>query len=152
MKLAEKLGLKDYPNPSGGCLLTDPRFAERVRDHLKHERKLTLEDILLLRIGRHFRIGRGKVIVGRNAEENKKLLIISKRRNIPHLEVIEYKGPITLLMGEENPELLEKAASITVRYSDSPKSAPIKVRYKGTKERILKVRAISDEELEALRI
>ncbi|MEM2322087.1 MAG: hypothetical protein QW657_02630, partial [Candidatus Bathyarchaeia archaeon] len=56
IELAAKYGIKDYPNPSGGCLLTDPAFARRVRDHLNHEGKLTLDDAILLMTGRHFRI------------------------------------------------------------------------------------------------
>jgi tRNA U34 2-thiouridine synthase MnmA/TrmU len=34
MNLAEKIGVKDYPCPAGGCLLTDPNFAIRLKDLL----------------------------------------------------------------------------------------------------------------------
>ena len=152
MELARKLGIKDYPNPSGGCLLTDPRFAQRLREHLKHERKLTLEDVALLRVGRHFRVDGVKVVVGRNEDENKRLLAIAENRRTPYLEVISYKGPITLYKGEEKQHLIEKAAAITVRYSDAVEGIPVKVAYRNRKERIMEVRATSDEELENLRI
>mgnify|MGYP000902461275 CR=1 FL=1 len=36
VELAEKFGIRDYPNPAGGCLLTDPGFAKRVKDLLKY--------------------------------------------------------------------------------------------------------------------
>src|SRR3990170_2260758 len=32
MKLADDLGIRDYPCPAGGCLLTDPSFAKRMKD------------------------------------------------------------------------------------------------------------------------
>ena len=32
MALAQKFGMEDYPNASGGCLLTDPRFSERLKE------------------------------------------------------------------------------------------------------------------------
>ena len=152
MELAKKLGIKDYPNPSGGCLLTDPRFAERLREHLRHEAKLTLEDVTLLKIGRHFRIDTIKIIVGRNEQENNRLLAIAKSRKIPYLEVSGYKGPVTLYLGKERPDIIEKAAAITVRYSDAPKDTPVKVVYTGREERFIETEAIRDEELATLRI
>ncbi len=152
IELARKLDVKDYPCPSGGCLLTDPRFAERLKEHLAHEKKLTLKDTVLLRIGRHFRLGEAKIIVGRNEEENKKLLAIAKNQEISWLECLDYEGPVTLLVGEEKPELLEKAATITARYSDGPKEIPIRVICKGKKEQIIEIKAIKDEALEKLRI
>ncbi|MCK4386438.1 MAG: tRNA 4-thiouridine(8) synthase ThiI, partial [candidate division Zixibacteria bacterium] len=34
LELASKFGLKDFPAPSGGCLLTDPIFSRRMKDLL----------------------------------------------------------------------------------------------------------------------
>jgi len=152
IELAKKLGIKDYPNPSGGCLLTDPIFAKRLREHLEHEKRLTLEDATLLKIGRHFRIDRVKVIVGRNKEENGRLLAIAKSREIPYLEAADYKGPVTLYLGEKDQKLLEKAAAITARYSDAPKNLSVKVFYVDGEREEIKVKAINDDELEKLRI
>jgi len=153
MELARKLCIKDYPNPSGGCLLTDPGFAQRLREHLKYKGELTLEDVALLKVGRHFRLDTVKIVVGRNKEENKRLLMISKNRRIPYLEALDYKGPITLYVGEEKPDLMERAAAITVRYSDAPKGIPVKMTYRSNeKEKIIEVRAIKDDKLEKMRI
>ena len=82
-------------------MLTEPRFAQRLREHIKHEKELTLLDAALLKIGRHFRLDKAKIIVGRNKKENKKLLIIARNREIPYLEAIEYNGPITLYLGTD---------------------------------------------------
>ena len=37
MTLAEELGVKDYPAPAGGCLLTEPGFSRRLKDLLEHQ-------------------------------------------------------------------------------------------------------------------
>lgn len=69
--LAEKLGIKDFLCPAGGCLLTDPEFSERFRDLLEHDPGFGVADAVLLRYGRHFRLASGaKVVCGRNDVEN----------------------------------------------------------------------------------
>jgi len=152
MELARKMGIEDYPNPSGGCLLTDPRFAERLREHLEHEKTLTLADVALLKLGRHFRINGAKIIVGRNEEENRRLLMIAERHTVPRLEMVDYIGPLTLILGNYDLNVLEKAAAITVRYSDAPKDTPARVILKDREEKILETEAMEDEELETLRV
>jgi hypothetical protein len=153
IELAARLGIKDYPNPSGGCLLTDPAFARRVKDHLEHEGKLSLDDALLLMIGRHFRIDGVKIVVGRNKDENDRLMGLAECRKAPYLMVKDYKGPVTLIMGKKDPAIMEKAAAITVRYSDAPKNIPVSVICKfADKESEIKVVAMSDKQIERLRI
>jgi len=152
MHLVKKLGITDYPCPSGGCLLTDPRFADRLRDFLKHNPKPTLKTMTLLKLGRHFRIEGNKVIVGRNEEENRALLFIAKREGIPYLNVIEYVGPTTLLIGNEDNGIVEKTASITVRYSDAPKEVEVDVKYSAKIMRTVTTQAIEDQEIEQWRV
>jgi len=154
IRLAKELGIVRYPNPSGGCLLTDLRFAERLREHLRHKKKITTLDIELLKVGRHFRIGSTKIIVGRNEKENKRLLFLaSKNKNLSTIEVKEYMGPITVLVGETDAETIEKAAAITVRYSDAPKNALVILKYSyGSSHRTFETSAISDNELIKFRI
>ncbi|MCS7097341.1 MAG: 7-cyano-7-deazaguanine synthase [Candidatus Methanomethylicia archaeon] len=153
IKLAEKLGIKDYPSPSGGCLLVDPSFTRRLRDHLKHEGKITLKDAFLLTIGRHFRVNSVKIVVGRNKEENEELLSIARDYKIQYLMVKDYKGPITLIIGKIFPEIIEIAAAITVRYSDAPKNTPVNVIYKSLDEEMEIVTvAMKDEDIKRFMI
>jgi hypothetical protein len=79
-KLAEEFNIKDYPCPAGGCLLTYEEYAKKIQDLFTHKKRIAMADITLLRIGRHFRFGKNKIIVGRNEEENK-LLIERKTKN-----------------------------------------------------------------------
>ncbi len=72
IELAKKLEVYFYPQPSGGCLLTDPFYARRLKDLLKYTSDFTLDDIKLLKIGRHFRISNSaKLVIFRNEEEKK---------------------------------------------------------------------------------
>ncbi|MDP3804786.1 MAG: hypothetical protein Q8Q87_04470, partial [Candidatus Omnitrophota bacterium] len=48
--LAKKFAIFDYPCPAGGCLLTDPGFAKRMKDLLVHD-ALTLDNARLLKFG-----------------------------------------------------------------------------------------------------
>ena len=151
MRLAEELSIYNYPCPSGGCLLTDPQFAKKLRDFLKYNNELTLGDIALLKIGRHFRVEGSKVVVGRNEEENQRLLSIASRDRTPYLEVIDYMSPITLLKGKNSEKMIEKAAEITVRYSDAPKDVEVYVKYVANDTHTMRAHAAKKEDIEPFR-
>ena len=77
--LAEQYHINDYPCPAGGCRLTDPGFASRMRDLVRHKEDFDLNDVNLLKVGRHFRLSPGvKAVVGRNEEENHRILALAK--------------------------------------------------------------------------
>ena len=80
--LAQKFGLTKYPNPAGGCLLTDIHYAERLKDAFSFNED-SLNDIELLKHGRHFRlISQAKVVVGRNEPENKALAELVTKKDL----------------------------------------------------------------------
>ncbi len=130
--LARELGVTSFPSPAGGCLLTESEFANRLRDLLQHRRRCTVADVALLRLGRHFRLGENKIIVGRNEKENKALLA-GKARNDYLFEVPDIAGPITLLQGKKTKKAVEAAAALTAFYSDA-KTDTVKVCYGGEKQ------------------
>ena len=151
IELAEKLGVYDYPCPSGGCLLTDPEFAARLRNYLDNEGIPTMEAILLLKLGRHFRVGSTRVVVGRNEMENN-VLDGFARRGGTRLEVEAIPGPVTLVMGGDE-DAVRTAAALTVRYSDAPRGEPAWVKVTSSEsERRVQAKATDDETLESLRI
>ncbi len=151
IELAETLGVFDYPCASGGCLLTDPQFAKKLRDYFDHEKEAKLEDMIFLRIGRHFRIGKTKVVVGRNEKENNILLSLATKRENTSLEVKDFMGPITVIIGHYDSIILEKAAALTVRYSDAPRDEYIDVTVNNGKNKIIKVSSLDENEIETLR-
>jgi len=120
MALAAELGISGYPQPAGGCcFLTDPQYGHKVRDMWEHSDKdeMEWEDYLLLKVGRHVRIGNhAKVIVGRDEGEN--LFIQQSAADNPLLEVEGYPGPLALFIGDPDDVMLTKAARVVGRYSD----------------------------------
>ena len=121
MELARKHGLLDNYNACGGCLLTDINFSRRMRDYLKFNNSLKMEDISILKEGRQFRFHKTKIIVGRNEIENNILLRLKKPDDLI-MEAKDVMGPITIIQDNVNEEALNFAAKLTLRYSDLNKS------------------------------
>jgi len=126
LKLAERFGIVDPPNSAGGCLLTDPQFSKRIRDLFKHSiSEPGINDVDLLKVGRHFRLNSySKLIVGRNHDENEKLLSLALTSDYV-LEAIAVPGPIAILrINGCNPDLRKHKKSLMIsvgillRYSD----------------------------------
>lgn len=119
MALAAELGLIDYPAPAGGCLLTEPNYAHRLKELLKYSPDPSLNDLHLLRVGRHFRFSPScKAIVGRNEQENDAIEALAEKGN--YLLTVEGVGsPMTLIKGADAAEFLGLAAAICARYSDA---------------------------------
>ena len=118
LELARANGLLDDYFACGGCLLTDANFTKRMRDYLKFHETLKMEDINILKQGRHYRFKNTKIIVGRNEIENN-ILIQLKKPNDLIMEVKDIPGPVTIVQGEISQESLIFAASLTLRHSDS---------------------------------
>ena len=122
LMMAKEFGIENPPNAGGGCLLTDPAFGLKTKDLFKHTENPTINDIDLLKIGRHFRLDENtKLVVGRNKEENEVLMALALPDDAL-LEAKDYVGPISLLRGNTSEKHLEFSASITLRYSDAPKN------------------------------
>lgn len=142
IELADKLGIKDYPCPAGGCRLTDSQFAKRLKESFKHGED-AIKDIQLLKYGRHFRSKSGaKVVVGRNEEENKILPRFFDKNDIL-IEVIGVGSPTALLKKSKGKEDVNKAASLCVRYSDvkEGEDAEIRIKYNNKNDTYEKYRS-----------
>jgi len=126
MEGASEFGIKEYPAPAGGCLLTDVMFSKRLKELFAHD-DFTIPSIHLLKTGRHFRINeRIKVIVGRHHRDNALIEQYAKSSDIM-LHTVHFPGPTTLIPGNASPEELRIAASLCILYSDAPKDQPVKV-------------------------
>ena len=121
IKLAKEFNITYYPSPAGGCLLTCKEFANKLRDLFKHRKRCSMADVALLKVGRHFRLGENKIIVGRNETENK-VLTLKKARNDYYFEVPDVGGPTTVLQGLKTKKAIELAAALTAFYSDAKNS------------------------------
>jgi len=151
IELAKVFSIADYPCPAGGCLLTYKEFADKVRDLFKHKNQVSLKDIAILKLGRHFRFGKDKIVVGRNELENK-TLVQMKSPSDYYFEVPNCGSPITILQGTKTKEAIEKAAALTAYYSDE-KSSEVLVKFgKNSLNKEKRVAKPSKEEVEDLRI
>lgn len=137
-KLAEKLGFKDYEQPAGGCLLTDPGYSHRLKESLGYDESGIL-DMHLLRFGRHFRLpGGSKLILGRNKDENSTLKGLFPP-NWVKFDGIDIKGPWAGIQGSASLYDLKLAAQIWARYSQGKTIDPLEMRliYPKNKKQIL---------------
>ena len=132
MALAKELGINEYPQPAGGCCyLTDQNYARRLRDLFRYRDKesLTLNDMLLLKAGRHFRVSPTlKVIVGRDELENNFLQNFSPGRWV--FEAVDVSGPLVLAEGDVSETDIPVVAAITARYSDGKNWPKVEVTYR----------------------
>jgi tRNA U34 2-thiouridine synthase MnmA/TrmU len=129
MALADHFGIRDYPAPAGGCLLTDPVFSRRLKELLSHNPDPLLREVELLKTGRHFRLVSGlKIVVGRNQGENE---CIEKRIGPEDIwaRTVTFPGPLVLASGWINQEEdWETMARLCLSYSDAPQSQPVPVQ------------------------
>jgi tRNA U34 2-thiouridine synthase MnmA/TrmU len=126
--LAEKYGITEYSQPAGGCLLTDPAFARRLEDLSAHD-DVSLDNIYLLKLGRHFRLGKhSKAIIGRNEQDNQRLEALAKEGDIM-LEMRDSMGPLCIIKGDISKDDIEQAASIMAKYSKERDKEKVAVSY-----------------------
>jgi len=117
IELTREFKIKDYACAAGGCLLTEREFAKKLRDLFRHKKRFSSKDVDLLRVGRHFRFGENKMIVGRNQAENG-VLLNEKNKTYYYFEVPDCGSPITLLQGPKTKKTIAKAAELTAFHSD----------------------------------
>jgi len=160
--LANKFGIIDPPNSAGGCLLTDPQFAKRVRDLFEFSiSEPSINDVELLKLGRHFRFDTySKLIVGRNHKENESILSLVQGSDYL-IQPIDITGPVSILRINYKPDLrkhkklLLSSIGITLRYSDTlpGKKCDVKIINKINKtNRIISALPYSIAEAEKFRI
>lgn len=126
-ELIKKAKIKGYFCPSGGCLLTDPVFAQKMRDLLRFQPDFKLSDIQILRIGRHFRLSsQFRVVIGRNEEENERLEM-SAREGDYLFRVKDFPGPLVLGRGEPGKKEIRLAASLTAKYSKAKQEDRVEI-------------------------
>lgn len=117
--LAEKLGFSNWAQPAGGCcFLTDEQYSKKLVDlwEARGSREYELDDIMLLKVGRHIRPAPNfKVIVGREEGENK--FLSGYKNTFLSLHPTSHAGPLALVDGEISSDDVTLAASIVARYS-----------------------------------
>jgi tRNA-uridine 2-sulfurtransferase len=133
MALARKFGFEDYAQPAGGCcFLTDKQYSVKLADLwvTRGTREYDLDDIMLLKVGRHLRPRPNfKIIVGREEGENR--FMEGYRKRFVHMLPISHTGPLVLLDGEISPADIELAARLTARFSQGRDAAKVTIKVNG---------------------
>lgn len=126
MALAKQFEFTDYAQPAGGCcFLTDAQYSVKLADlwQSRGEKQYEMDDIMLLKVGRHIRPApHFKLIVSREEGEGK--FLRGYRKQYPHLRTVTHGGPLALIDGEASEEDIQLAARIVARYSqgrDAPR-------------------------------
>ncbi len=132
LALAKQWDVKGYLTPAGGCLLTEQEFSHRFRDLFEHG-QCCLEDVQLLKLGRHFRYNRqARIIVGRNHQENERLAALASDGDIL-CKLHDCTGPLTLIRvagSVSGSGLTEAAARLTARYSKARSEVALRVEWR----------------------
>lgn len=115
--LAEQLGVKDYPCPAGGCLLTDKVIAARLQDLFAHQPDYTHTDLVLITMGRHLRLRPdAKVIMGRTQEENERISGLAGPEQFL-FSPQNFRGPTALAIGMINDDDRRMIGGIIAAFS-----------------------------------
>ena len=144
MALAKHFGFEDYASPAGGCcFLTDPNYAKKLA-----EKRYELDDIMLLKVGRHIRPRPNyKLIVSREEGENK--FLSGYRKNFTRIETESCGGPLTLVDGDASEDDLVTASRIVARFSQGKNedSVTVKITYINGDEKVMEVPPMPPSEI-----
>lgn len=128
-ELAQRFGFSEWSQPAGGCcFLTDESYSKKLADlwQARGERDYELDDIMLLKVGRHVRPAANyKLIVSREEGENN--FLEGYRRQFDHIRILSHPGPLTLVDGSPSEDDLLMAARIVGRFSKGREDATITV-------------------------
>ncbi|WP_411682527.1 tRNA 4-thiouridine(8) synthase ThiI [Clostridium thailandense] len=150
MELAEKWNIKDYPSPAGGCKLTEPNYAKRLKELLKYKDIPETRDLELLKFGRHFRVSENAKIIstrtGDEANEIKKYLMNNDMIFLSE----SFTGSMIIIIGKPIEEDIEFAAKVTARYCKGKDEKKVKIKYgyfKRPMDKFIEVEAATEEEI-----
>jgi len=154
IKLAEKFGITEYPNPAGGCLLTDKGYSARLKDLFEHQNTYTEKELHLLKYGRHLRLNNNiKLIIGRTEQDNEKIITYHNSSRDTVIKIKDFPGPIVLIPHRAGKNIIIKAASICAGYSKAPNNTQVDAQVVNScGSEIIKVTGISPAEVKNLLI
>lgn len=132
IELAKKWGIKEYPTPASGCLLTDPGYSKRLRALLINVPQFDANDAEVIKYGRLFWFDTTLVIVGRHHTDNLMLQRWVKKNDLL-MRTKGFPGPLTLIRNFSHKDvkksIIKKAAILTGWYSQGRDSFPLAVIY-----------------------
>ncbi|MFA7056605.1 MAG: tRNA (5-methylaminomethyl-2-thiouridylate)-methyltransferase [Candidatus Cloacimonadales bacterium] len=151
--MAKELGIKDFENPGGGCLLTEKQVGEKVTDLLKYD-QLTPKYLKFLQQGRRVRISENLLlIVTRTKYDND--YITPRLTDEIVIKATKMAGPLGVLLGENiTEEQIKLAGRVILSYINKLTEPTAEVEYgkKFELENKLELAPLPREELETMLI
>ncbi|RJX29820.1 MAG: thiamine biosynthesis protein [Desulfurivibrio sp.] len=155
IELAASFGISDYPNPAGGCVLTDPNLARRVRMLYRQKGLVNRDNVLFLLVGRQFRLPHGGwLAIGRSQEENAVVQQLRRPGDLL-LTLTDRPGPTALLRYAAHPEDINLSAALVVRYGRKIPGGPLAAEVQVSRDQqvtLLRTPPLPDEQLAGLTI
>jgi len=155
IEIAARFGITDYPTPAGGCILTDPNLAKRIKMLYSQPGLVNREDVRFVLVGRQFRLPHGGwLAIGRSQDENEAVLRLSQPDDLV-LKLNDRPGPTALLRHSSHPADISLSASLVVRYGRKIPGGPLEAEVKVTRhqtENLLVSPPLPDEQLAGLTI
>ncbi len=151
MALAEQYGFVDYAQPAGGCcFLTDESYSKKLVDlwETRGHKEYTLDDVMLLKVGRHIRPKANfKLVVAR--EEGEGRFLQGYKKDFISMNCTSHSGPLVLLDGTLSDDDLHLAAQITARYGQGRDAELVDVKIQNTDgaEKIIQVKPLLANEI-----
>lgn len=151
MALAKEFGFADYAQPAGGCcFLTDESYSLKLTDlwQARGKRDYDLDDIMLLKVGRHIRPRpHFKIIVAR--EDGEARFMSGYKKEFVSMHCASHRGPLVLIDGEVGEDDLALAGQILARYGQGRDAEQVEVtiRDRAGAERNIFVKPLPAEQI-----
>ncbi len=152
IELAHQFGFEDFAQPAGGCcFLTDASYSIKLQDlwDNRHSKHYEIDDIMLLKVGRHIRPSeRYKIIIAR--EEGETRFLSGYKKQYQSIKTLSHSGPLALIEGETlNNDEINLACAIVARYSKGKMAESVELSYNNTQgdEKKISVKALSPTQM-----
>ena len=117
-EMAKKFGFEDFAQPAGGCcFLTDKYYSAKLVDlwQAHGHKEYELDDIMLLKVGRHIRPApHFKLVITRDEGEGR--FMQGYRKEFMSVNPDSHKGSFALIDGTPTSDDFELIAQIVARY------------------------------------
>jgi tRNA-specific 2-thiouridylase len=118
LSLAKQYGFDDYESPGGGCLLTDENYAKKLKDFIEYD-NFQVEDIEVLKVGRHFRLPDGaKLVIGKDQADNERMKSIDNSKML-FARARGISGPLSMISKSASKSDRALAAVLITTYARS---------------------------------
>lgn len=130
LQLAKIFGIKKFPSPGGGCILTDKNYSKNLKQLLTYKKNPNNNDLNILKQGRIFWDDNCLIVVARNEKECHSLRNFIQKNDI-HLEPSNFSGPsvlVRLIKGKDRKVATQLGQTYLLKYSKNiPQNAKIVV-------------------------